>query len=124
MKILVVDDSTTMRRILINCLKKIGFEDIVQAGDGLEAQNVLKEHPDVGLALVDWNMPNMNGFEFLEATKADDEFKHIPMIMVTTEAEKKNVVLAIKAGAANYVIKPFTEDVIRDKIGAVVALDD
>lgn len=120
LKILVVDDSSTMRRIIINTLKKIGHDDIVEAGDGLEAQNKLTDHPDVSLALVDWNMPNMNGFEFLESTKSNETYKHIPIIMVTTEAEKKNVVMAIKAGAANYVIKPFTEDILKEKLKAVV----
>lgn len=120
MKILVVDDSSTMRRILKNCLTNLGHTDIVEAGDGMEAQNVLKSNPDVGLALVDWNMPNMNGYEFLQAVKGADTTKHIPVIMVTTEAEKTNVLMAIKAGAANYVIKPFTPEIIAEKVKAVI----
>lgn len=119
MKILVVDDSSTMRRILKNCLTNLGHKEIVEAGDGIEAQSVLAQNKDVGLALVDWNMPNMNGFEFLQHVKSKDDLKHISVIMVTTEAEKTNVVMAIKAGAANYVIKPFTPDIIAEKIKAV-----
>ena len=120
MKILVVDDSSTMRRILKNCLNKLGHEEIVEAGDGLEAQKAIQLHKDTKLALVDWNMPNMNGYEFLQWAKAQEDVKHIPIIMVTTEAEKTNVLMAIKAGAANYVIKPFTPEIIADKIKAVL----
>lgn len=123
MKILVVDDSATMRRILINSLKKIGFENVEQASDGLEAQKVLNENSDIELALVDWTMPNMNGFEFLEATKADDKFKNIPIIMVTTEDEKKKVIKAIKSGAANYIVKPFIDDDIKEKIASVIDIE-
>lgn len=108
-----------MRRILKNCLTNLGHKEIVEAGDGLEAQIVLDQNKDVGLALVDWNMPNMNGFDFLQTVKKNDALKHIPIIMVTTEAEKTNVLMAIKAGAANYVIKPFTPEIIAEKIKAV-----
>ncbi len=121
MKILIVDDSSTMRRILKNCLAGLKYDNIVEAGDGMEAQKVLAEHKDVKLALVDWNMPNMNGYEFLQAVKADEEYKAIKVIMVTTEAEKTNVVMAIKAGASNYVIKPFTPEIIADKINSTLA---
>ncbi len=120
MKILVVDDSSTMRRILKNCLNKLGYEDILEAGDGLEAKKILETTKDFQLALVDWNMPNMNGFELLQAIKSDDSIKAIPVIMVTTEAEKTNVLMAIKAGAANYVIKPFTPEIIGEKIKTVI----
>lgn len=120
MKIMIVDDSSTMRRILKNCLAKLNYEDVVEAGDGLEAQKVLEQNKDVGLALVDWNMPNMNGYELLQVIKSKDEYKDIKVIMVTTEAEKTNVVMAIKAGAANYVIKPFTPEIIGEKISSTL----
>jgi len=120
MKIMIVDDSSTMRRILKNCLSKLNFETIVEAGDGLEAQLVLEQNKDVALALVDWNMPNMTGYELLQVIKANDEYKNIKVIMVTTESEKTNVVMAIKAGASNYVIKPFTPEIIAEKISATL----
>jgi len=120
MKVMIVDDSSTMRRILKNCLTKLNFETIVEAGDGLEAQLVLEQNKDVALALVDWNMPNMTGYELLQVIKANDEYKNIKVIMVTTESEKTNVVMAIKAGASNYVIKPFTPEIIAEKISATL----
>lgn len=120
MKIMIVDDSSTMRRILKNCLTKMNYENIVEAGDGLEAQLVLEQNKDVELALVDWNMPNMTGYELLQVIKAKDEYKNIKVIMVTTESEKTNVVMAIKAGASNYVIKPFTPEIIAEKITATL----
>lgn len=114
MKILVVDDSSTMRRIITNTLKTIGQEDVVQAGDGLEALQALKDNPDVSLILTDWNMPNMNGLDFLTKVR---ETSKTPTIMITTEAEKQNVVTAIKAGANNYIVKPFTPEVLSEKLG-------
>lgn len=114
MKILVVDDSSTMRRIITNTLKTIGQEDVVQAGDGLEGLQALKDNPDVALILTDWNMPNMNGLDFLTKVR---ETSKTPTIMITTEAEKQNVVTAIKAGANNYIVKPFTPEVLSEKLG-------
>jgi len=118
MKILVVDDSSTMRRIITNTLKQIGEETVVEAEDGREGMHQLKENPDVGLVLTDWNMPTMNGFEFLQ--KVRETNKDIPIVMITTEAEKANVVKAIQAGANNYVVKPFTADTLKQKIGPLL----
>ncbi len=115
MKILVVDDSSTMRRIITNTLKAIGQEDVIDAGDGVEGLAAIENNPDVALILTDWNMPNMNGLDFL--TKVRESNKDIPILMVTTEAEKQSVVTAIKAGANNYIVKPFTPDVLQEKLG-------
>lgn len=120
LKILVVDDSSTMRRILKNCLNKLGHSEIHEASDGLEAKKILNSTKDFNLVLVDWNMPNMNGYELLQNIKADESIKQIPVVMVTTETEKTNVLMAIKAGASNYVIKPFTVEIIAEKIKAVL----
>ena len=120
MKVLVVDDSSTMRRILANCLSEAGFKEVVQAGDGLEALSVLQNEKDVGLILVDWHMPNMDGFTFLQEVKKIDAFKAIPVIMVTTQAEKQSVLEALKTGAASYIVKPFTPEVIKAKIAEVM----
>lgn len=114
MKILVVDDSSTMRRIIANTLKGIGQEDVIEAGDGVEGLAQLQANSDVQLILTDWNMPNMNGLDFL--TKVREDNKDIPILMVTTEAEKQNVVTAIKAGANNYIVKPFTPEVLKEKL--------
>ncbi|MBN2712917.1 MAG: response regulator [Planctomycetes bacterium] len=118
MKILVVDDSSTMRRIITNSLKTMGQETVVEAGDGIEGLAQLKANADVGLILTDWNMPNMNGLEFL--TKVRETNKDVPIVMITTEAEKQNVVTAIKAGANNYIVKPFTPDVLQEKLNPFI----
>ena len=116
MKVLVVDDSLTMRRIVLNNLKKAGYEDVLEADDGLAALGLLEQGHKVELILLDWNMPNMNGLEFLKVVKAKDAFKAIPVIMVTTEAEKGQVVLAIQAGAAGYLVKPVTPQAFQKQV--------
>lgn len=120
MKVLVVDDSSTMRRILTNCLNEAGYKDVVHAADGLEALDVLSKEQGIGLILADWHMPNMDGFSLLQQVKADDKTKDIPVIMVTTQAEKQSVLDALKVGAANYVVKPFTPEIISEKIAEVL----
>jgi two-component system chemotaxis response regulator CheY len=115
MKILVVDDSSTMRRIISNALSSaVEGSEIVEAGDGQEGFAAFEQNPDVDIILTDWNMPNMNGLDFL--TKVREVNKEVPVVMITTEAEKQNVVTAIKAGANNYVVKPFTPDVLKEKL--------
>jgi two-component system chemotaxis response regulator CheY len=116
MKILVVDDSSTMRRIICNTLATIGQTDVVQAGDGVEALDQLGKNPDVTLVLSDWNMPNMNGLDFLSKVRETKAKDVLPVVMVTTEAEKSNVVTAIKAGANNYIVKPFTPEILAEKV--------
>jgi len=114
MKIMLVDDSRTMRNIQKNVLAQIGHTDIVEAADGQDALSKVNAAA-VDLILLDWNMPNMDGLSFLkEFRKAD---KQTPVIMVTTEAEKGRVVEAIKAGVNNYVVKPFTPDILEQRIG-------
>jgi two-component system, chemotaxis family, chemotaxis protein CheY len=120
MKILLVDDSNTMRRIQTNTLKQIGYSDIIEAEDGQDALNKLKSNPDVSLVLLDWNMPNMNGIDCLKAIKADAGLKSIPVMMVTSEAEKSRIIEAIQAGAANYLVKPFHADALKEKITSIV----
>lgn len=118
MKILVVDDSGTMRRVIVGSLNSLGYSDVLEASDGLEAQLVLDENKNINLILVDWNMPNMNGYELLQVVKKNETFKRIPVIMITTEAEKENVLKAIRAGASNYIIKPFVKEILAEKIKA------
>ncbi len=114
MKFLVVDDSSTIRRIITAALKSAGYTDIDTACDGKEALSKCKADPAIGCILSDWNMPEMNGFDFLVAFRAMN--KKIPFIMVTTESEKASIVKAVQAGATNYVVKPFTPDILLDKI--------
>ncbi|MBL4700039.1 MAG: response regulator [Phycisphaeraceae bacterium] len=113
MKIMLVDDSKTMRSIQKGILTQMGHTDLVEACDGQDAlSKVFAEKPD--LILLDWNMPNMDGLSFLQAYRQKD--KATPVIMVTTEAEKHRVVDALKAGVNNYVVKPFTPDALSSKI--------
>lgn len=109
MKILVVDDSKTMRSIVKNCLASLGYNDVEEACDGRDALSKATACSP-SIVLLDWNMPNMNGLEFLQAFRAAGN--KTPVIMVTTEAEKARVIEAIKAGASDYVVKPFTPDVL------------
>lgn len=119
MRILVVDDSTTMRRILINTLSKLGYTDVVDGCNGREGLDRLAASP-IDLVITDWNMPEMSGIEFIRAIRANDQYKSIPVLMVTTNAAKDDIVEALRAGINNYVVKPFTPDVIREKIEAVL----
>jgi len=120
-KILAVDDSVTMRRILTNTLKRAGFDQVVEAEDGVDAWAKLQAEGDVGLILTDWNMPNMNGLEFVKKVRSDPKFGNIPIIMVTTRGVKDDVLEAMKAGVNNYIVKPFTPQVLKEKIEKVLS---
>ncbi len=115
MRALVIDDSKAIRLILGQMLKEMGFE-VSSAGHGLEALERLKEIGKVDLALVDWNMPEMNGFEFVCAVRKEEKYNDMRLMMVTTETEMSQVIKALEAGANEYVMKPFTKDIIREKI--------
>jgi two-component system, chemotaxis family, chemotaxis protein CheY len=115
MKALVVDDSRAIRMIVSQILKECGFE-VSEARHGREALAYLEANPDTELALIDWNMPEMNGLELLEALKADGRFTNLRRIMVTTETEMAQIEKAVNAGANEYVMKPFTKAVIEDKL--------
>lgn len=116
MNILTVDDSDTIRRIIGAAVQTFGY-NILEGNCGTEALKVLKENKDnVGLVLLDWNMPGMNGLEVLQEIKANDETRDIPVMMVTTESEKSYIVKAVQAGAVNYLIKPFTHEELAGKI--------
>jgi two-component system chemotaxis response regulator CheY len=120
MRVLVVDDSSTMRRIIINTLKKIGYEDTCEAGDGREALKSLAATP-ADMVVTDWNMPEMTGPEFVEALRAVPALAKIPVLMVTTQAAKEDVIVALKAGVNDYLIKPFTPDALKDKLQTLLA---
>lgn len=120
MRFLVVDDSTTMRRIIVNTLNKLGYQDIVEAGNGREGIDKVGEGP-LDLIITDWNMPEMNGVEFIRTLRSMDGKQQLPVLMVTTNAAKDDIVEALRAGVNNYVVKPFTPDTIKEKIDAVLA---
>jgi len=124
MKILVVDDSSTMRRIIVNTLARLGYKDVVQGADGVEAWEALQANPDVGVVITDWNMPNMNGLELVKKIRAQDKYKAMPIIMVTTEGGKKEVIIALKAGVNNYIVKPFTPQVLKEKLEGVLGKNE
>jgi two-component system chemotaxis response regulator CheY len=113
---LVVDDSKTIRLILRKYLGKIGF-DVVEATDGVEGIARLQEMSQAALVLVDWNMPNMSGVDFVRAVRAIRQYDSLPVVMVTTNTERDQVAMALQAGANEYIMKPFTQDVIREKLG-------
>jgi len=120
MKFLVVDDSPTMRRIVINALKQFGYDNVVEAGDGIEALDVLKKESNVEFIITDWNMPNMTGLELTQTVRASTEFANLPILMVTTRGLKQDIVDALKARVNNYVVKPFTPQVLKEKIDAIL----
>lgn len=120
MHYLVVDDSPTMRRIVINALKSFGVTDFTEAEDGLEGLNKLKEVPEIQFVITDWNMPNMTGLQLTQAIRSDDSFKHLPILMVTTRGLKDDIIEALKARVNNYIVKPFTPVVLKEKIDLIL----
>ena len=123
MKLLVVDDSSTMRRIIKNTLARLGYKDILEGADGVEGWNQMDSNPDIEMLITDWNMPEMNGLELVKKVRADARFADVPIIMVTTEGGKGEVITALKAGVNNYIVKPFTPQVLKEKLGAVMGID-
>jgi two-component system chemotaxis response regulator CheY len=117
MKILVVDDSSTMRRIIKNTLARIGYEDVEEAENGVDALSKLE---GIGLVLTDWNMPVMDGLTLVNSIRGNDKHKTVPIIMVTTEAAKEEIVVAIKAGVNDYIIKPFNQTTLQEKLDKVL----
>ena len=119
MRILVVDDFQTMRRIIINLLRQLGFTNVVEAADGQLALERVKDD-NIDLVVSDWNMPNMTGLEFLQELRASEEYKALPFIMVTAEGKKENVIVAVQAGVNNYIVKPFNAATLKEKLVKVI----
>jgi two-component system chemotaxis response regulator CheY len=118
MKILVVDDFSTMRRIIKNLLKDLGFTNVQEADDGTTALPMLQQG-DFDFVVTDWNMPGMQGIDLLRAIREDDNLKHIPVLMVTAEARKEQIVTAAEAGVNGYVVKPFTAATLKEKLDKI-----
>ena len=120
MKCLVVDDSATMRRIVVNALKSIGYENVVEAGDGSDA--LQKCDDSIELIITDWNMPVMGGLEFVKALRASPDHTKTPILMVTTRSVKEDILQAVEAGVSSYILKPFTPQVLKEKIDQILSL--
>lgn len=118
-KVLVVDDFATMRKVIRNLLKQIGYENVVEAENGQVALRILKSQK-IDFIVSDWNMPTMSGLELLKAVRGDEDLNKMPFLMVTAEALKENVVEAVKAGVNNYIVKPFTAEVLEEKIKKII----
>lgn len=118
MKVLVVDDFSTMRRIVKNLLRDLGFTNIQEADDGSTALPMLKEG-DFDFVVTDWNMPGMQGIDLLKAIRADASLAHIPVLMVTAEAKKEQIVMAAQAGVNGYIVKPFTAATLKTKLDKI-----
>ncbi len=119
-KFLVVDDFSTMRRIVRNLLKELGFVNVQEAEDGVDALNKLRNDP-FDFVVTDWNMPNMTGIELLRHIRSDAALKHLPVLMVTAEAKKENIIEAAKTGASGYIVKPFTAATLDEKMKKIFA---
>ncbi len=121
-KFLVVDDSATMRRIVGNSLKNLGFESFVEAVDGKDALEKLNSDPEINFVITDWNMPVMSGLELTKAIRGNEKFKDMPILMVTTRGVKEDILQALQARVNNYIIKPFTPHVLKEKISQVLTI--
>jgi two-component system chemotaxis response regulator CheY len=119
MKIMVVDDSMTTRRIIINCLHRLGFKEIVEAENGKKAFETLTQ-VGADLILTDWNMPEVSGLEFVQKVRSHDNLKKTPIIMITTNSSKEEVLEALRAGVNNYIVKPFTPETLKEKILSIL----
>ena len=117
-RILLVDDFSTMRRIVRNLLREIGFGNFDEAEDGVQALQKLQGSP-FDFVVSDWNMPNMQGIDLLRAIRADAQLRHIPVLMVTAEAKRENILEAAQAGVNGYIVKPFTAETLREKLDAI-----
>jgi two-component system chemotaxis response regulator CheY len=120
MKCLVVDDSATMRRIIVNALKTIGYTDVVEAGDGKEA--LANMDSTIEMVITDWNMPNMGGLDLVKHLRGNPKTAKTPILMVTTRSVKEDILQALEAGVNSYILKPFTPQVLKEKLDQVSAL--
>ena len=118
MRVLVVDDFSTMRRIIKNILRQLGFTNVVEADDGTTAWDILNKDK-IEFVISDWNMPQMTGIELLRKVRSSEEFADMPFLMVTAEAQQENIIEAVQAKVSNYIVKPFTADVMKQKIDKI-----
>jgi two-component system chemotaxis response regulator CheY len=124
MRALVIDDSRAMRRIISEILREAGLEDIVEAANGREGLEQLQRDSDIELVLLDWNMPEMDGLEFIAAVRAQPAFAGVRILMVTSENDSSQVIRALNAGANEYLMKPFTKDILMAKLGLLDVFEE
>lgn len=122
LKFLVVDDSVTMRRIVINSLKNLSYNSFVEAGDGREALEKLSADTSINFVITDWNMPNVSGLELVKSIRSDEKLSKLWILMVTTRGVKEDIIEALNARVNNYIVKPFTPQVLKEKIESIVNL--
>ena len=120
MRVLVVDDFSTMRRIVKNILRQLGFNNVVEAGDGTTAWEILNKEK-IDFIVSDWNMPQMAGIDLLRKVRASEEFANTPFLLVTAEAQQENIIEAVQAKVSNYIVKPFTAETMKQKIDKIFA---
>jgi len=121
LKFLIVDDSVTMRRIVVNTLKNLGYSDFVEAIDGREALEKLSADENINFVVTDWNMPVISGLELVKSIRSTDKFGKLPILMVTTRGIKEDIIEALTAKVNNYVVKPFTPAILKEKIDQILA---
>jgi len=121
LKFLVVDDSVTMRRIVANSLKSIGYDNFVEAADGKEALSKLNSDDSINFVITDWNMPEVSGLELVKAIRSNEKTQSLPILMVTTRGLKEDILEALQAKVNNYIVKPFTPQTLREKIEQILA---
>jgi two-component system chemotaxis response regulator CheY len=120
LKFLVVDDSVTMRRIVINSLRNLGFDNFVEAGDGKEALDKLLADQTINFVITDWNMPNVSGLELVKSIRGNDALSKLLILMVTTRGVKEDIIEALNAKVNNYIVKPFTPQILKEKIDQII----
>ncbi|HPI36432.1 MAG TPA: response regulator [Ignavibacteriaceae bacterium] len=121
LKFLVVDDSLTMRRIVVNSLKNLGYSEFVEAADGQEALTKLDSDRTINFVITDWNMPVLSGLELTKGIRGNADFANVPILMVTTRGVKEDIIEALQAKVSNYIIKPFTPQVLKEKIDQILS---
>ena len=120
LKFLIVDDSVTMRRIVVNSLKNLGYNNFVEANDGRDALTKLNADGEINFIITDWNMPVLSGLDLIKSIRGDDKFSALPVLMVTTRGVKEDIVEALNARVNNYIVKPFTPQILREKIEQIL----
>ncbi|MDR0454443.1 MAG: response regulator [Deferribacteraceae bacterium] len=120
--IITVDDSSTMRRIIKNTLQKLGFSNVLEAGNGIEALEQMSKSK-IDIIITDWNMPEMDGLTYVKTVRAKDQYKDTPILMITTEAAKDDILTALKSGVNNYVVKPFTPETLQEKVFKLLGIE-
>ncbi len=120
--IITVDDSSTMRRIIKNTLQKLGFNNVLEAENGVEALEIMSKNK-IDMIVTDWNMPEMDGLTYVKTVRSKEQYKDLPILMITTEAAKEDILTALRSGVNNYVVKPFTPDTLQEKVYKLLGIE-